>query len=213
MSRAILSFTVLSTMLFTSLVFAQDKKRYDVFLAAGIESPISPDRFNDTYKKVGFNGQVGADYFLTNRIAVGGNLAYNRLILDKDFLRSEIGLANANVSGGNLSVWEFDGIGKYYFLPSARATNLYFVGGPGLAVAKISKLKVTPSGGTTTTTTFDNETDFMLTGGIGVTRQLNSRWSVFAEGRYSYIFAKNSSQDFANGKNPSYLPVRIGVIF
>jgi opacity protein-like surface antigen len=78
------------------------------------------------------------------------------------------------------------------------------MGGPGLALSKASDLKVTTSQGTTTEKV-DTESDFMLTGGFGITQQLNSRWSLFFEGRYSYLFTESD--------NSTYLPVRIGLLF
>jgi len=49
----------------------------------------------------------------------------------------------------------------------------------------------------------ESETDFMLTGGVGLRQMLGSNLGSFVEGRYSHIFS--------TGDNISYLPVRIGI--
>ena len=51
----------------------------------------------------------------------------------------------------------------------------------------------------------ESATDFMLTGGAGLTYNLSPKWGLFVEGRYSHIFTSDD--------NTSYLPVRMGVIF
>jgi opacity protein-like surface antigen len=202
MQKAIFSLALLAAILIASMLFAQDKK-FEFIVGGGIESPLKPDAFNDGFN-LGWTGKLAAGYFLTPQFTVGANLSYNRFGLDKDYFLKQVPGTGTKVSGGDLAIYEFAGVGKYYLLDPSRGTNFYMMGGPGLALSKASDLKVTTSQGTTTEKV-DTESDFMLTGGFGITQQLNSRWSLFFEGRYSYLFTESD--------NSTYLPVRIGLLF
>ena len=192
--------------LFSMLVTAQDKN-YEFVIGGGIETPISPSAFSDIFD-LGFTGKLAAGYFVSPQLALGANLSYNRFGLNESGFMKEIGVPvdpNLTISGGDLSIFEFAGVGKYYLMPRERSTNFYILGGPGVAVSRIGEITVKSPDGTSTSEDSSSETDFLLTGGIGLKQQLNSNLGLFVEGRYSYIFTADEST--------SYLPVRIGFIF
>lgn len=200
-----IAITAIYLVVLTSIGIAQDRK-FEFMAGGGIESPISPSQFNDLFE-LGFTGKFAAGYFISPQFTVGANLSYNRFGLDRSGLFKEIGVLedpNITVSGGELSVFEFAGVAKYYILPGSRMTNFYILGGPGVAVSRSAEITVkTPE--ETMTSNSESETDFMLTGGVGLRQKLGSNLGLFVEGRYSYLFT--------TGDNISYLPLRIGITF
>jgi opacity protein-like surface antigen len=204
MKKSITLFAIAAAVLACSQVFAQENQ-FEFTIGGGIESPLNPEDFNDSFN-LGFNGQIGAGYSIAPKFALGANFTYNRFGLDEDnFLKVQnIAMdSEFEVDGGNLSIFELTGTGKYYFMSPSRTTNFYILGGPGLAVSKTSDFKATAAD-TTISLAGDTVTDFMFTAGFGVKHQLNSRWGLFVEGRYSHVFKEDDT---------SYLPIRVGVVF
>ena len=200
MKKYVLSLVVLFLVSMFQLASAQEKK-FEWVLGGGLDSPVSPDNFADEFNP-GWTAKLAGGYFVTPQLTLGANLSYNRFGFDEG---SFITPQSSNISGNDLSILEFIGVGKYYFLPLARTTNFYVLGGPGLAYSWTTDFTYTNMDGQVVTTDGDTETDFMLTAGAGVRYNVNDRWGVFVEGRYSHIFLENDDR--------SYLPVRIGLIF
>lgn len=209
MKKSVFSAIVVSAMLIASALFAQDKS-FRIMVGGGIGSPATPDQFNDSFN-LGVTGQAGVDYAILSHFTIGANFAYNRFGLDQDNFLGSIGMTGSDVSlkGGNLNIYEITGLGKYNLMQTASRTNFYILAGPGVAISKNTNLTLTTPEGTTVFKS-GSESDFILTGGIGAIHKLSPRWSLFAEARYSYIFARNNLN---NGENASYLPVRVGVTF
>ncbi len=178
---------------------AQDR-RFEWLVGGGIDSPLGPTEFKDTFQ-TGWTIKLAGGYYLTPQFTVGANVSVNRFAFDEGTF---ITIDNPEISGNDLSVFEFAGVGKYYLLPQARAVNVYVLGGPGIAHSRTSDFTFRNVAGEPVTTKGTNETDFMVTAGAGVKYNLTSRWGVFVEGRYSHLFTE--------GDNTAYLPIRIGVV-
>ena len=207
MRKSILGIIVLGVLLITaSLAIAQEKK-YEVVIGGGIGTPISPNDFTDAFN-LGPDGRVGFGYFLTPQLTIGANVGLNRFGLDREYFLQQAELptnSTIEIDGGNILVTEVAGVAKYYMMPQTRAGNFYLIGGPGMAVARISDFKAT-SGDTSVEIEGETDTNFMLTGGAGLTYRFSGAFKLFVEGRYSHIFT-------GGGDDFSYTPVRVGVTF
>ncbi len=179
-------------------VQAQDRK-FEWLVGGGIDSPLGPNEFKDTFQ-TGWTVKLAGGYYLTPQFTVGANVSINRFAFDED---NFVTIDNPDISGGDLSVFEFAGVGKYYLMPMTKVVNFYVLGGPGIAHSRISDFKFRNIAGEPVTVEGSNETDFMLTAGAGVKYNVTSRWGVFVEGRYSHLFTESD--------DTSYLPIRIGV--
>ena len=186
--------------------FAQEKK-HEIVVGGGIGTPVSPNEFTDGFK-LGFDGRIGAGYFVTPKLLLGANIGFNSFALDKDFVREtgEVPAGtNVTIKGGNLRVIELAALAKYYTMPRTKTTNIYLLGGPGVGFTRLSDLSVTiPGVPTSVEVEGENETRFVFTAGAGITHRIHPTINLFVEGRYSRIFADEDA---------SYVPVRIGVMF
>lgn len=202
MKKYIITLTVF--LIGTWCVTTNAQQKFEFAVGGGIDSPIGPKEFSDGYN-LGYTAKAAVGYFLSPKLNVGLNLSYNRFGLDENgFVSEEFPDLEFDISGGNLTALELAGVGKYYFKQNAPRINFYIMGGPGVAFSSISDFKITALG-ESETLEGESETNFMLTGGIGLTYQVAPNWKLFVEGRYSHIF---TSED-----NLSYMPTRVGIIF
>lgn len=205
MKKLTFIFVVLCLAFAATSAIAQEKK-VEFVVGGGIGTPLNPSDFTDAFK-IGLDGRIGAGYMLSPQFALGINFGFNNFGLDKNFLSNAeqipAGL-DIKIDGGNLRVYEVASMAKWYTMPSQNATNIYLLGGPGVAFTRISDLTISALG-ETVKLDGENDTNFLLTGGAGIKQRLNNSLSVFLEGRYSHIFA--------SGDDASYVPVRIGVTF
>lgn len=181
-------------------VYAQEKK-FEVFVGGGLDSPVGPESFSNEFN-LGWSAKLAAGYFVAPQLSLGANLSVNRFGFDETKF---VTIQNNDISGNDLSVFEFAGVGKYYFRPMSNRMNFYILGGPGIAYSITSDFTFRNIAGELMTTPGHHNTDFMFTTGAGVTHRVSDRWGVFVEGRYSYVFTEND--------NTSYLPIRAGIVF
>lgn len=197
---------LLSTVLVIALATTANgqERKIELMVGGGIDSPLHPKEFTDGFK-LGFTGKIAAGYYMTPRFILGINASYNRFGMDKSIFGSGLPNVGFNIDGGNLSILEVSGIAKYNLLPISTSSHLYMLGGPGVAFSRISDVTVTIPGIPAEKFEGENETDFMLTGGVGLKYNLNSRLGLFVEGRYSHVFMP--------GSDSSYMPIRAGLVF
>lgn len=200
MKKISLFYLLLSAILISTTVFAEDKTRFELIVGGGLTPTLGPDGFKDVYP-LGFNSTAGIGLHIVPQFMIGGLANVSFFSLDKDqfsnFSQQVI------VSGGDQLLIEFLGMGKLYLMPTSAPINVYAQGGAGLAVSIISDLTIV-SESFISTFESDTETDLMLSGGLGIVLNLGESVNLFFEGNLNIIFAQ--------GKNRTYLPLRGGLV-
>ncbi len=187
-----------------SLALAQEKK-LAFHVSGGASAPLTNQEFRDLYSS-GPNGSLGLDVRVSPKLAVGAELGYSSFGLDRKGLLDLIEMEDDDaikIKGGDLSVVEVLGVGKYYPKSVDANTGFYLLAGAGLSASSIAKLEVTTPAGDLESDAA-SESNFMALSGIGLQHKFGAKWNAYFEVRYTRVF---SDEAF------SYLPVRIGTTF
>jgi len=187
-----------------SLALAQEKK-LAFHISGGASAPLTNQKFRDLYSS-GPNGSLGLDVRVSPKLAVGAELGYSSFGLDRKGLLDLIEMEDDDaikIKGGDLSVVEMLGVGKYYPKSVDANTGFYLLAGAGLSASSIAKLEVTTPAGDLEGDA-ESESNFMALGGIGLQHKFGTKWNAYFEVRFTRVF---SDEAF------SYLPVRIGTTF
>lgn len=146
----------------------------------------------------GYNIGVRAGYYVTDRIAVGGQGVYERYGASDELkqLLSEIVSPGGNVAvDAEFDMLHFTAYGKYLILPSARAVP-YVKAHLGLSIIKASgragpdEVTCAPPG---CASAEEWVSDFAAGGGVGLDVRFGEIFGGFAEASYNAVFTEDST--------------------
>ena len=154
--------------------------------------PMSPDDFSENWK-MGYGGGAGLGYMFTPNVEVVVSGFYNIFSLDIP--------DGVDASGGEFSTIEVMANLKYILGKGASKLKPYFIGGVGMASAKISQLDTAGVMATPDT----SETDFIYNLGAGAEITITPTAAIFVEGFYTSVATE--------GETTAYVPIRAGLKF
>jgi hypothetical protein len=204
MKKSIVALVALLLVQGTAVTFAQEKK-LTFSVSGGSSLQLGNQQFKELFT-FGPNGSVNVDYRLSPQLQVGAELGYSKFGLDRaGFLKlAELPDIDAiKVKGGDMSIAEIMGVGKYSLRPSDANRGLYVLAGGGLAAGSVSKIEIASPYGSGEITG-DGGTDLIFIAGLGLKHNFSPKWKAFLEVRYTHIFSDETI---------SYLPVRVGTTF
>jgi opacity protein-like surface antigen len=175
----------------------------------GLGIPEGPKDFKDFYKtSIGFGAEFRYSCCEKTDVAV----SYTRLPfrINQDQWGKELwpGMTDITLSGGKVNTNIFSLNIVRYFTPPAAVTGFYVTAGPG--IYGFSHGDMTYAGtvggsgggyygdpGTRVSYTIKgsdlgkSESKFGLNGGLGLDYKLADKWTIFAEGKFHYVFTKS----------------------
>lgn len=187
------------------LAWASGALAQEFRVGAGAALPIEPSGFTDLYD-IGFHGgvEILGPVNRSKTTHMGVALYHHRFLLDEQGAMDAAGAppgTDLELSGGTYLITELFGQLRADF--SSTPTRGYFIAGLGLAHQDSTDLSATVAG-TTRTTSFDSETDPLLTLGVGLTHGLDG-FALFAQVRVTTVFSDDEATRF--------VPITVGAQF
>ena len=167
-------------------------KEWSINFNGGIAAPVSD--FKDT-AKLGFMGGVGADYTVTENVALGvdGSFISNS---GSDLTNSSLTAGAGVAATGKFSMLQGGAHLKYMF-PMASESSIapYFIGGMGFYNGK-AKVESSNSAFNTAVEDASSSTKFGARGGLGLMYKTSPKVSIGIESAYHWINTDITSTSF-----------------
>lgn len=175
------------------------KGTVETSLGGGGSFPVGDFKDN---ANTGFNIGGRAAYYVTERIAVGGQITYDRFGASDELKQALSGIIsdpnNPLAVDANFDMLQYGAYGKYNFMPAKRAMPYVkaFVGASSVKAsgrAGPDEVNCAPPGCASAETWV---TDFAAGGGVGVDVRFGEIFGGYADAHYNALFTEGSTTQY-----------------